>query len=1123
MRVDVQPQTVSALLPESRGAPAEREVLVVVHHDAEVRRRLMRLLAPLGHVEAVAELEAALTRFGSRILVAVCEAAPKGSMSGLAFARAVRSQSQYPAVPVVLLTPADEVPELEACGDAPGIECLGEPFRDRDLYCRMRDLAELSRHRRAIVATEQRTRELFRASPEPMCLLELVRDERGQAVDATFIDVNPAYESLFRAAREARVGRRFSQLPGGAEFVPLLQHAVANGLTLRREMWMPQIERDVRLLLFQTSGDRFGIMFTDLTEQKRTEQERERTLLASRAATDEAVRVRRQLEAVFEAVQDGLLVADRDGGTLLANRALARILGFPDPSALKTTLKEFDALFELSSLDGEVLPVERWPMSRVLRGEPVSELELTCRRRDTGQRWVFSFIGTPVYDEAGARTMGLMVTRNITRRTRMEAELSATRDQLVDELVTMTRLHRIATRFMQEGDLPALLGEILDAAMAITGAQMGNVRLVDEATGELKLTQCKGYETPLKDYCARCQEGPTCHRSLQQNARVVVDDVRASPLFEGSPALQAVLAAGVRSVQSSPLTTRSGKVVGMLTTHGKGPLKLGERETKQLDLLARQTADIVERAKMLEERAHWRARAEWEEKLRLSEALFRSTVENMPIGLAIYGRDRRMVYVNPSLLEFMGKPASHFLGRPIEESWAGEHGTKHGERVNEVFTTGERLSYELELPAGPERARSVRRVTLAPVHDASGVVQQVLSLSQDITAEVELVAGLRREDRRKDEFIGVLSHELRNPLGAIHRSLELAQRAPGEEQKARAMEIIERQTGQLARLVDDLLDVTRVTHGKISLVREPVDLREVVHDAVEDHLAAFERAGVRLGVRLPDGPVPVSGDRSRLTQVVGNLLHNASKFTPNGGETSIELSADLASKRARLVVKDSGAGMEPALIESLFRPFSQAPQTLARSQGGLGLGLALVRQLVGLHEGEVVATSTGPGEGSEFTVWLPVVEVVPTLPPPAVTEPAVTGGRRVLIVEDHADAATALEELLELDGHEVHVAADGLTGLALARTVKPDVVLCDIGLPGLDGLAVARAIREDEALTGMVLVALTGYTSAADQAKAREAGFEHLLPKPVSLDRLTRILSTVPPFPSGREEPPQVP
>ncbi len=1113
MRASLRPDTVPPPLAGRVELAGEPELLLVVHHDEAVRRRVEKVLSPLGRVEATGDAELALERFAARASVAVCEAGLPGSRGGLAFARAVRTRGEFPGTPVVLLSPLQEMPELEACGDALGVECLGEPFRDRELFCRVRSLAELSRQRRALKASEQTMRELFRASPDALALLELVRDERGRPKDAVYVDVNPAYERLFEAPREERIGRPFGSLPGGPEHLFLLQEAAANGMSLEREVWMPRIERSLRVSVFETSPGRFGISFTDLTALKRVELERKETLLESRAATDEAERVRRQLEAVFEAVQDGLMVMDRSGAMVLANRSLARILGFPDASALQSTLKEFDALFELSDLEGRVLTLERWPMSRVLRGETLSDVELNCRRRDTGQQWVFSYSGTPVYDEAGKRTMGLVVTRNITRRKAMEAELAATRDQLVDDLASMTRLHRIATRFMQDGDLPALLGEILDAAMAITSAQMGNVRLLDEASGQLRLTQCKGYEAPLLDYCRNCKEGPTCHVSLRQNTRVVVEDVATSDLFTQSPARDVVLAAGVRSVQSSPLTTRSGKVVGMLTTHGKGPLQLGERETKQLDLLARQTADIIERARWFEERAQWAARAEWQERLRHSEALHRSTVETMPLGLAIYGPDRRIVYVNPALVAFMHEPESHFVGRRIEDAWPGPHGTIHGAKVAEVLRTGERLTYELEIPALGERARSVRRMALAPVLDGDGTVQKVISLSQDITAEVELVTQLREDDRRKNDFIGVLSHELRNPLGAIHRSLELARRSPhGSEQEAKAMEIIGRQTGQLSRLVDDLLDVTRVTHGKISLVREPLDLREVVRHAVEDHAAGFERAGVRLGVRLPEVTVVVAGDRARLSQIVGNLLHNASKFTLKGGTTDIAVEADAHQKTATLRVADTGAGMDPALIESLFRPFSQARQTLARSQGGLGLGLALVRQLVELHGGVVKARSEGPGKGSEFLVTLPLADAAAV----EVRRPAPTvesSGRRVLLVEDHADAATALRELLELDGHEVALAGDGLTGLALARQFRPDVVLCDIGLPGMDGLAVARSIRDDAALRGVVLVALTGYTSAADQARAREAGFEHLLAKPVSLDRLNRLLATVSPLP----------
>jgi signal transduction histidine kinase len=380
------------------------------------------------------------------------------------------------------------------------------------------------------------------------------------------------------------------------------------------------------------------------------------------------------------------------------------------------------------------------------------------------------------------------------------------------------------------------------------------------------------------------------------------------------------------------------------------------------------------------------------------------------------------------------------------------------------------------------------------------------------TAELERAnAALREADQHKDEFLALLAHELRNPLAPIRNSLHLLQaRADDPATVHGVRELLDRQVTHLARLVDDLLDAARIAQGKIQLQPGRLDLARVVADAAEDQRLALEANHLRLEIEVPAEPVWVDGDPVRLAQVTGNLLHNAAKFTDPGGRVMVRVGVDGAG-RASFTVADTGIGIEPHLLPRLFEKFTQADRTLARSRGGLGLGLALVRGLVELHGGAVRAWSEGPGKGSAFTCTFPLQ------PPPAEERPApgqgsVRGGpRRVLIIEDNRDSADSLSLLLQLGGHDVVVAYNGRDGIAQARRFRPDVVLCDLGLPGMTGFEVARALRDDPATATARLIAVSGYGQDEDQRRARAAGFDDHLIKPVDPELLQdRVARTSP-------------
>jgi signal transduction histidine kinase len=434
---------------------------------------------------------------------------------------------------------------------------------------------------------------------------------------------------------------------------------------------------------------------------------------------------------------------------------------------------------------------------------------------------------------------------------------------------------------------------------------------------------------------------------------------------------------------------------------------------------------------------------------------------------------------------------------------------------------GEELAIETLKRGATDYVLKHRLERLAPS------VRRALREAEDREARVRLEEQLRQRamelaeaDRRKDEFIAMLAHELRNPLAPIFNALHLMgleDAAP--EQVARCRLMVERQTRHMARLLDDLLDISRITRGKILLRLERLDLARLVADTAEDHRRALEEAQLTLHCHLPEAPVWLNGDATRLAQILGNLLQNAAKFTPTGGSVFLQLEAALDGSAATLTVRDTGIGMEPSALSHVFEPFAQEGRG-SRQNGGLGLGLALVRGLVALHGGTVRATSAGPGQGAEFTCELPqwggptgaaragASEREQAAPTPSAL--------RVLVIDDNHDAADTLVELLCMYGHEVDVAYTGPAGLEAARRLVPQVVLCDLGLPGMDGFQVAAELRRCITTAGARIIAVSGYGQPDDRRRSQEAGFDLHLTKPVDPATLARLLesySTAPPAP----------
>lgn len=371
--------------------------------------------------------------------------------------------------------------------------------------------------------------------------------------------------------------------------------------------------------------------------------------------------------------------------------------------------------------------------------------------------------------------------------------------------------------------------------------------------------------------------------------------------------------------------------------------------------------------------------------------------------------------------------------------------------------------------------------------------------------------ALREADRRKDNFLAMLAHELRNPLAPVRNAVEILRLANTTDPSVtHARDVISRQVSHMARLVDDLLDVARIARNKIELRLDQCDLAEIVLQTAEDYRPTLATNGIDLVVDVPNQPVMMTGDATRLAQVFGNLLHNSGKFTPAGGTVTINIKLDESTNTAVVRVADTGIGLDPQVISQLFEPFTQADQSLDREKGGLGLGLALVRGLIELHHGTVAAESAGVGQGSSFMVQLPLAsrnETTESREFMAISE-STTTTKRILVIEDYKDAAKTMQMLLELLGHVVQIAFDGPSGLKACQTFHPDVIISDLGLPGeMNGYEVARAIRRDPDLAKTYLIALSGYGQQDDRQKTDEAGFNDHLVKPVELDNLQQAMS----------------
>jgi PAS domain S-box-containing protein len=499
-----------------------------------------------------------------------------------------------------------------------------------------------------------------------------------------------------------------------------------------------------------------------------------------------------------------------------------------------------------------------------------------------------------------------------------------------------------------------------------------------------------------------------------------------------------------------------------------------------------------------------------DDNLRATEHRFAKFMQHLP-GLAwIKDLEGRYVYANDAAAKAFGRRREDLYGKADGELFPPATARAFQENDERALASGTGiLTVEtLEQEDGVSHSSIVSKF---PIPGPDGAASLIGGMAIDITEQKRIEEALRQADRHKDEFLATLSHELRNPLAPICNGLELLRPAIGRDGgDAKAYEMIQRQVRQLVRLIDDLLDVARINTGKIALRMQRTELSAIIRDAVEASRPQIEAAGQDLQVTLPPGPVTLEGDGTRLAQVLLNLLNNASKFTGPAGQ--IRLTAEEEGGALMIRVRDSGIGIPPHMLASVFDLFTQVDRSPERSRGGLGVGLSLVRTLVEMHNGTVEAYSAGPGLGTEIEVRLPLpaghdTGVAPRPADAAGAMPAPSYPLRVLVVDDNQDTAESLAALLLLKRHDVRTAYDGPTALQEAFEFRPDVLLLDLGLPGMSGYEVARLLREHEHLQGAVLIAVTGWGQDGDRRRTQEAGFRHHLVKPVAPAEIDRLLA----------------
>lgn len=670
------------------------------------------------------------------------------------------------------------------------------------------------------------------------------------------------------------------------------------------------------------------------------------------------------------------------------------------------------------------------------------------------------------------------------------ANLSAARDELSQQVVDLEVLQRLNHRLLQLPSLHAQLQAILETVCRFHGSEFGHISL--SRNGEpLRVFVSQGLSAETVNALGTIEPGEgACGKAISECRRVVIADTEVDPEF--APYVAIARREGFAAVHSTPLHSNMDGTIGALTVQLPEAREPTIREQRLADMCASKAAVFIDRARMQD--------AALQSQQRLRVALESSVI---PFGIATAQGDPALPgtrldweYLNP-----VGVTTLTALG---DEGHGGQRGGAHRrilELCRERLLLGEPSSAEIQ---GEDPAGALRWLHIV----ATPFEHNVAVWFTDVTDRKHQEQLLRDADLQKDRFLAVLAHELRNPLAPIRQAAALIT-SPliTEAKRMRACETIERNVSLMGALLDDLLDVSRVTFGKIQLRLVTVTAQDAVRAALESTQSMRVAKNHRLAVQMPEEPLRVRADPLRLEQILTNLFSNAARYTPQDGSLKVVVQA--AAGGIRIQVMDNGIGLSREDFDAVFAMFSQVDPRSEQSAGGLGIGLALARALARQHGGDIEVESGGRGYGSQFTLHLPLGELDPgeDALTPGVGLSSEATGRRVLVVDDDADIAHTMAELLELEGHTVMVALDGEAALAAFATYRPDVVLSDIGMPGLNGHQIARAIRAAEGGQAVRLIAMTGWGQADDQAEAYAAGFDHHVTKPADIALIYQLVA----------------
>lgn len=806
------------------------------------------------------------------------------------------------------------------------------------------------------------------------------------------------------------------------------------------------------------------LVFRDITERKKIENElgRHREDLEQKVVerTTELTHTNRFLNALLENLREGIVACDADGVLTLFNRATREMHGLPEE---RVPAEKWADHYDLFQPDGVTrMTREEIPLFRALAGEKVKDVEMVIAPKG-GERRILLASGQAFHDEQGKALGAVVSMHDITRRKQVEEALASAYDDL--EIRVAQRTEELAA---SEERATNVVTSIADGL--ITLDKEWRITYMNPRSEEILLPLEKT-DAGVRGRLFWDEFPTTVGTEREQDYRKAMSDHVAVQFEDFSEALG-------RWFDVRVYPSRDGLSIYFL------------------DITTRKQAEEV---------------------LRQSEERFRMMADHMSQFAWSADATGYIYWYNQRWYDYTGTTLEEMQGWGWKKVHHPDHVDRVVARIQHSWDTGEIWEDTFPLRGKDGNYRWFLSRAL-PIRNSEGQIIQWFGTNTDVTSEREmadelrsLAANLSEADRRKNEFLAMLAHELRNPLAPIRNALHIMRMTSvGGSSVRSASEMMERQVGQLVRLVDDLLDVSRITRGKIELRREKVELASIIYQAVEAARPSCEKGGIELNVDQPDAPIYLNGDSARLNQAIGNLLNNSCKFTEEGGR--IDLSVTEENGFAVIVVKDNGIGIAPDQLPFIFDMFVQADTSLERAVSGLGIGLTLVKNLVEMHDGTVSATSDGLGKGSEFIIRIPVLTSDAAGEKQALeveSENSAIGKLRILVVDDNIDSAESLALLLEFSGHIAAMAHDGRAAVEMATSFDPEVILLDIGLPKLNGYEAARAIRALPRGKEINLIALTGWGQPEDRDRSKAAGFDGHMVKPVDHVELMKWLEKI--------------